>query len=93
MKAEELKTIANQSVDEAKVKEVTERAFRQAIKKAQRGSFSSHLDLMEYHTDPAMRTTAAERAEIIRRIEEEGFQVQERIEQDGRATYTLHWGH
>lgn len=93
MRAEELKAIASQSVDKAKVEEVTERSFRQAIKAAQRGSFSLYLDLMQHHTDHTRRTTAAERAEIIRRIEEEGFQVQEGIEQDGRTTYSLHWGH
>jgi len=86
MNANELRTIARGSIDEAKVEAITEEVFRQAIRVAQQGKFSTFVNLRAHATDPLERTTEAERAVIIQRLESEGF----RVRSDSYAT-KLHW--
>ena len=88
MKANELRGIAQGSIDEELVGRIVEQAFNLAVRVASEGGFSCPLNLYMHPTDPTDRSTAAEREEAIRRIEEEGFTVERK---DWDRHVKMHW--
>lgn len=75
MNAEELARVANASVNEALVGQIVDQALTSAKRAAVKGDYSTYVQLQENHTDYGQRSSAAEREEVIRRLQEKGFVV------------------
>ena len=77
MQAYELRNIAFVSIREELVDKIATKALDSAERAAEKGALSTYLNLQANYTRPEERSSDIERREVIRRLRDQGFKVEE----------------